>query len=92
MTSHAELHAVRSQLRDVYTSIKAYQNPISRPPIIDACLEDRVDDVQHAESIQGLRGLREIVRKDLEVLDKVRPPAPITQADWLTGSWTSVVS
>jgi hypothetical protein len=69
--AHAELHATRSQLRDVYESIRAYQHPIARPPIIDACFEDRVDDVQHVEAVPGLRGLRESVRKDLDILDKV---------------------
>jgi hypothetical protein len=68
------LTELRNQLRIVLDSVHAYQHPVSKPPIIDACFEDRVDGVQHVDSIPGLRAFKESVRKDLEVLDKVNVP------------------
>jgi hypothetical protein len=62
---------LKSQLEDILASVHAYQHPVSKPPIIDACFEDRVDDVQHVDSIPGLRAFKDSVRKDLDVLTKV---------------------
>jgi hypothetical protein len=62
---------LKNQLEDIVASAHAYQHPVSKPPIIDACFEDRVDDIQHVESVPGLRSFKDSVRKDLDVLTKV---------------------
>lgn len=63
---------LRDQLKQVLTSIHNYQHPTYRYPVLDATFEDRLDDVQHVNSIPGLRAFRESVTKDLQVLDQVR--------------------
>jgi hypothetical protein len=63
---------LRDQLKQVLASIHNYQHPTYRYPILDATFEDRLDDVQHVNSIPGLRAFRESVTKDLQVLDRVR--------------------
>jgi hypothetical protein len=63
---------LKDQLSNVLASVHAYQHPVSKPPIIDACLEDRIDDVHRVDSVPGLRVFKESVRKDLDILSTVK--------------------
>jgi hypothetical protein len=63
---------LKDQLSNVLASVHAYQHPVSKPPIIDACFEDRIDDVHRVDSVPGLRFFKESVRKDLDILSTVK--------------------
>jgi hypothetical protein len=63
---------LKDQLSNVLASVHAYQHPVSKPPIIDACFEDRIDDVHRVDSVPGLRVFKESVRKDLDILSTVK--------------------
>ena len=72
--AHADLHRLRSRLREILESIYAFEPPIRPPPVLDASLAN--DDSSRARSarkaaLPGLRGLEESIRRDLDVLTKV---------------------
>lgn len=73
---HPELRQLRKTLQEIYTA-SAHFRPLSlKPPILDSSVEtsnESSDDSPwiHNEQIPGLRQLRDTIRLDLEVLDKV---------------------
>ena len=71
---HADLHRLRSRLREILESIYAFEPPIRPPPVLDASSANddpsRVGTARKA-TVPGLRGLEESVRRDLDVLTKV---------------------
>lgn len=58
---------LRARLSDVYNSIQSFDVPFPQPPIIS-------HDKENREVLPGLRLLREEVRRDCDVLDKVTVP------------------
>jgi hypothetical protein len=74
---HVDLHRLRLRLQEILTSIRAFESAIQLPPVLDVSLvgddPSRVGGVGSGETtIPGLRGLEESVRRDLDVLTKVR--------------------
>lgn len=73
---HPELRQLRQKLQEIYAA-SAHFHPLSlKPPILDSSIEasnESSDDSPwtHQEQIPGLRQLRECIRLDLDVLDKV---------------------
>ena len=76
--AHDDLHRLRVQLREILESIHTFESPIRPLPVLDVSLANddpaRVGGVRAAEKavLPGLRGLEESVRRDLDVLTKVR--------------------
>lgn len=70
MDGHRDLEALRIKLRDVLASITAFNPPVAHPPIIDASADNSDDGPKH-DSIRGLRKLKESVKRDLDILEKV---------------------
>lgn len=76
--AHADLHRLHLRLRDILESIYTFEPPIRLPPVLDASLvNDDASRVGGARSagkmaLPGLRGLEESVRRDSDVLSKVR--------------------
>jgi hypothetical protein len=68
---HPELRSLRADLLNTLAGITAYQHPVSKPPILDSSFDTAVDDVQHVNAVSGLRALKDSVRRELEVLNKV---------------------
>lgn len=66
--SLTDLHARLSQ---VYASIQSFNVPLPQLPLIDSSLSHERDNKQ---ALPGLRFLREQVKRDCEVLDKVKSP------------------
>ena len=77
VTFHPELHTLRTRLQDILYSIEHFHPPAPRPPIIDSSVEF-LGTKQHEEQwlqrrhTPGLKKLKEAVRVDYDVLDKVR--------------------
>ena len=74
--SHPELRQLRKQLQWIHDSIIHFQPPVKKPPILDSALEviqNPSEDTHwlHHENIPGLKKLRETIRVDLDILEKV---------------------
>lgn len=69
---HPELRDLRVHLRSIHESIAHFQPPAKRPPILDSSLEVAEDThwLQY-DNIPGLKKLKESIKIDLDVLDKV---------------------
>ncbi|KDQ56903.1 hypothetical protein JAAARDRAFT_194847 [Jaapia argillacea MUCL 33604] len=102
MASTSQLSSLRSQLAKTYSSILSYQPKPQQLPILDSSPESH-DSVQVNEDhrrdthdlIPGLSKFREIVKRDLDVLDEflsspssARPPS--TNAPYLIAVWDEV--
>ena len=74
-TPHPELQTIRSKLSDILKSITAFGPGVTRPPVIDASIEvsgEVSDDVTtQQQTLPGLRALRDAVKRDLDVLEKI---------------------
>lgn len=76
---HPELRELRLKLQEIYAT-SAHFRPLSlKPPILDSSIEKGDESSEespwtHQEQIPGLRQLRESIRLDLDVLDKVGGP------------------
>lgn len=76
---HPELQEVRRHLTEIHDGIAQFKPLTARPPICDASFEDAAQSSEvteqnqwlHQESVPGLRKLKESIRIDLGVLDKV---------------------
>jgi hypothetical protein len=76
---HDELHKLRARLAQIYEDMSMYEPPIPKPPVLDSSLGDSPEDSETAargstlpnEALPGLRALKEAVKRDLEVLEKV---------------------
>ncbi|KAI0697354.1 hypothetical protein BC835DRAFT_1270412 [Cytidiella melzeri] len=98
MNGHTDLHALRSQLRDVYASITTFRPPVAHPPIIDSSVDLVNGDGPRQDSVRGLRKLKESVRRDLDILEKflanpnnAGAPALSTNAPYLIAVWKEVL-
>ncbi|KAI0089623.1 hypothetical protein BDY19DRAFT_889252 [Irpex rosettiformis] len=97
MDIHRELHVLRTELRDVFASMAAFNPPVVQPPIIDASADNN-DDGPRQDSIRGLRKLKESVKRDLDILEKflanpnnAQTPALSTNALYLIAVWKEVL-
>ena len=61
------LDHLHARLSDVHSAIQSFDVPLPRPPVI-------WHDKDNREALPGLRFLREEVRRDCDVLDRVTPP------------------
>lgn len=74
-THHAELYILQAKLRDILKSVSSFRPSIARPPIIDSSFDisgNPDEDIQHQDAVKGLRSFRDSVKRDLDVLEKVR--------------------
>lgn len=70
--SHEELYALRDCLRSISIGLDSYEPDSQHMPIIDSLGEETGEGmVQTREVLPGLRFLREEVKRDLQVLQKV---------------------
>jgi hypothetical protein len=76
--SHADncnrsLQALRTQLEDIRKSIIHFQPPTSKFSVLDSSIEAGGDEDHWLQQdvVPGLKVLRQSIRRDLDVLDKV---------------------
>lgn len=73
---HPELRQLRTKLQEIYAA-SAHLHPLSlKPPILDSSVVIANEPSEDSpwtqqEQVPGLRQLRESIRLDLDVLDKV---------------------
>lgn len=74
-SAHYELQTLRARLQGIYTSIAQFQPLTAKPPILDSSLDlgDSTEDSQwlQQENVPGLKNLRDAIKRDLDVLEKV---------------------
>lgn len=86
--AHPELQHIRQQLLQIHDHILNFKPLTARPPILDSSYEftnEATEENQwlHQENIPGLKKLKESIRVDLGVLDKV--VSCLSEANiWLT--------
>ena len=72
---HPELQIIRSKLNDILKSASTFGPGVTRPPVIDASVEvsgeSSEDITTQQEVLPGLKALRDAVKRDLDVLEKV---------------------
>ncbi len=73
---HPELHDLRSQLREIYHAMATFGSTqlAAKPPILDSSIDlsrESEEFHSHQDAVHGLRALRDAVRRDLDVLEKV---------------------
>lgn len=74
-TSHVSLQDLRVKLQCIYQSISTYQPSTDRPPILDSSLDitgDEDGQWLQQDNVQGLKKLKDSVKIDLDLLEKVR--------------------
>jgi hypothetical protein len=83
ITPHPELRQLRTRLQDIHDAISNFHPLTAKPPILDSSLDigpggDPSEDGQwlQQEHIPGLKKLRDSVKIDLDVLEKVCPLIP----------------
>ena len=71
------MHVYRAQLQDILASMASFTPMVNTPPIIDSPsgsssnLNLGDSGARKQDAVKGMRALRDAVRRDLEVLDKV---------------------
>ena len=71
---HPELHRLRKQLREMLDSMSIFVPATQKPPIIDSSFDlsgHAGEDAQRRDAIRGMRSLKDTVKRDLDVLEKV---------------------
>lgn len=71
---HADLHALREKLKDILQSVSSFAPSVSRPPIIDSSFDlvgNPAENAPQQDEVKGLRALKDTVKRDLDVLEKV---------------------
>lgn len=75
---HSGLQQLRTRLQNIHDGISNFQSLTAKPPILDSSLDlgpggDPLEDGQwlQQEHIPGLKKLRDSVKIDLDVLEKV---------------------
>ena len=74
---HPELQDLRERLRDVHAAMATFGSAqlAAKPPILDLSMDLGGDSNEefhtHQDAVQGLRVLRDAVRRDLDVVEKV---------------------
>ncbi len=75
--AHPELRSLRDELRGIYSAMADFGSATlaAKPPILDSSidLDGQSNDEfhSHQDAVHGLRGLRDSVKRDLDVLEKV---------------------
>lgn len=74
--AHCELHVLLTQLQKIYDSMSNFKPLTAKPPILDSSLDlgnESAEDGQwlQQEHIPGLRAIKDSVKRDLDVLQKV---------------------
>ena len=74
--AHPELQSIREQLLQIHDHILNFKPLTARPPILDSSYEftnEATEENQwlHQENIPGLKKLKESIKIDLGLLDKV---------------------
>ena len=75
-SAHPALRQLRIQLQNIHDAISNFQPLTTKPPILDSSLDIGADSSEEAhwlqqEHIPGLKKLRDSVKVDLDVLEKV---------------------
>ena len=77
-TPHPELQDLRTRLTCIHEALENFKPLIARPPILDSSFDSSTGvDVNeenqwlHQENIPGLKKLKENIKIDLGILDKV---------------------
>jgi hypothetical protein len=75
-TAHPELWLLRIRLQKIHDSISHFQPLTAKPPILDSSVDvggESNDDSQwlQQEHIPGLKKLRDTIKIDLDLLEKV---------------------
>lgn len=67
------LQALRTRLEDIHNSIVHFQPPTSKPSVLDSSVEAGGDEDHWLQQdvVPGLKVLRQSIRRDLDVLEKV---------------------
>ena len=71
---HLELQSLRRQLHNMLSSISNFGPTLPKPPVIDSSSDltgQSADAVQRREPVRGMRTLKDSVKRDLDVLEKV---------------------
>ena len=71
---HPELHRLQKKLQEMLHSMSTFAPALPKPPIIDSSLDltgRSTEIVQHREAVRGMRTLKDTVKRDLNVLEKV---------------------
>jgi hypothetical protein len=82
-TCHPELQFLRIQLRNMLSSISTFGPVLPKPPVIDSSFDlggQSTDSVQRREAVRGMRALKDSVKRDLDVLEKVSLVFPFPTA------------
>lgn len=92
---HLALQQLRSRLRGIHDAISNYQPLTAKPPILDSSLDLGTDPSEDGpwsqqEHISGLKKLRDSVKIDLDVLEKVWDPAENSSKSICTSNSLSV--
>ena len=72
--SHADLHVLRDKLIGILKSVSSFAPSVSRPPIIDSSFDlagNPAENAHRPDAVKGLRALKDSVKRDLDVLEKV---------------------
>ncbi|KAM5545929.1 hypothetical protein V8D89_000055 [Ganoderma adspersum] len=104
MAPHPELQDLRGRLRDIYAAMATFGSAqlSAKPPILDLSMDLSGDANEefhsHQDAVQGLRALRDAVRRDLDVLEKflndpacATAPPLSTNAPYLISVWNEVL-
>lgn len=76
LPEHHDLHTLRSRIQEIHTAIVNFEPMTTKPPILDSSVDSGADSNEDCqwlqpENVPGLRTLRDAVKKDLDVLEKV---------------------
>ncbi|KAG5639725.1 hypothetical protein H0H81_000005 [Sphagnurus paluster] len=89
---HPPLQHLRIRLKDIHDAISNYQPSTARPPILDSSIDVGTDEDGQwlqQDNVPGLKKLRDSVRIDLDVLEKLPPLS--TNAPYLIAVWNEVL-
>lgn len=70
---HPDLQRLRSELREIYIAMATFGSSqlAAKPPILDLSGDSNNEFHSHQDAVHGLRALKDAVRRDLDVLEKV---------------------
>jgi len=77
--AHPELQSIRSHLLQIHDAITDFKPLTARPPILDSSYDPTSENSEenqwlNQENIPGLKKLKENIKLDLGVLEKVISP------------------